>query len=182
LFLGPTQSLAAPPGRRGFLGVLPRPGASRRPVRCPSDPRSSNPRQLSCPSELESACASYPACSPGVSIRLARRHFLPDLPRPCRSPSPLAGFRLRSCGPTVFPPSSLPAHFYMCRSSAGSSRFPSEPLPYGFDPAVRNPLPSPRASSHFQDLSEPTYSYTIDKFFRQDLSHLSFQRLDILLH
>ena len=75
------------------------------------------------PGERESACASYPAISPCVSIRLARRHFLPDLPRPCRSPSSLAGFRLRSCGPAVFPPSSLPAHCYVCRSSAGSSRF-----------------------------------------------------------
>ena len=162
MFLGPTQSLAAPPGRRGFLGVLPRPGASRRPVRCPSDPRSSNPRQLSCPSELESACASYPACSPGVSIRLARRHFLPDLPRPCRSPSPLAGFRLRSCGPTVFPPSSLPAQFLYVPVFGRFLLIPSEWSPCGFHPAVRNPLPSPRASSHFQDLSEPTYSYTID--------------------
>ena len=32
---------------------------------------------------------------------------------------------------------------------------PSEPSPCGFDPAVRNPLPSPRASSRFRDLSEP---------------------------
>ena len=39
------------------------------------------------------------------------------------APSPLSGFRLREHGPTVSPPSSLPAHFYMCRSSAGSSRF-----------------------------------------------------------
>jgi hypothetical protein len=75
------------------------------------------------PCRLEPACASYPAYSPCVSIRLARRHFLLDLPRTCRSLSTLAGFQLRSCGPSVFPPSLLPAHFYVCRSSAGSSRF-----------------------------------------------------------
>ncbi len=55
------------------------------------------------PRRLESACASYPAYSPCGSIRLALRHFLLDLPRARRWPSPLAGFQLRSRGPAVFP-------------------------------------------------------------------------------
>jgi len=44
-----------------------------------------------------------PGSSPRVSIRQARRHFCLDSFRARRSPFPLAGFRLRSHGPTVFP-------------------------------------------------------------------------------
>ena len=127
MLLGPTQSLAAPPGRRGFLGVLPRPSASRPLVRYPSDPRSSNPR-------VSRFYPSYTRISlrflPGIfALRIdtpGASPLPPRLTRARRSPSTLAGFQLRSRGPAVFPPSLLPAHFYMCRSSAGSSRF----LPY----------------------------------------------------
>jgi len=92
------------------------------------------------PSELESACASYPASSPCVSIRLARRHFLLDLPRTRRSFSTLAGFQLRSYGPTVSPSSLLPAHFYMCRSSAGSSRFSFRMVALRLPPGCSEPI------------------------------------------
>ena len=64
-----------------------------------------------------------PGSSPRVSIRQARRHFCPDSFRARRSPSPLAGFRLRSRGPTVFPLGSCRRLFYVRRSPAGSSRF-----------------------------------------------------------
>ena len=49
--------------------------------------------------------------------------LLPRSFRARRSPSPLAGFRLRSRGPTVFPLGSCRRLFYVRRSPAGSSRF-----------------------------------------------------------
>ncbi len=129
------------------------------------------------PRRLESACASYPAYSPCGSIRLALRHFLLDLPRARRSLSTLAGFQLRSRGPAVFPPSSLPAHFYMCRSSAGSSRFLPNSRPtasirlFGTHYLRRELLPTFRISRN------PLNSYKFCSYFRQDFSFLSFQRL-----
>jgi len=116
-FFGPTQHLAMPPGRHGFLGVLPSPGALRPPVRCPSDPCSSDPRKH------EPACASYPASSPSVSIRLALRHFLRRLLRACRSPFAPCG--ISGYARTVhlhFPRGSAELH-YIVRSWADSSRF-----------------------------------------------------------
>ncbi len=108
-FLGPAQHLAVPPGRRSFLGVLPKPSASRLLVRCPGVPRSSHPRRRLLTSGFYPRNSDQPALltrlpSLSVSIRLARRHFRLDSSRACRSPSTLAGFQLRSRGPAVFPP------------------------------------------------------------------------------
>jgi len=61
--------------------------------------------------------------SPSVSIRLARRHFLPDSSRTRRSPFPLAGFRLRFVRSFGISHRVLSAHVYIHRSSTGSSRF-----------------------------------------------------------
>ena len=165
MLLGPTQNLAVPPGRRGFLGVLPRPGASRLPVRCPSDPRSSHP----CPCEPESACASYPAHRPAYRSAWRVATSSSTCPVPVVRHPPL---RASGCAGTVlryFPQ----VHCRLIFICAGLQQVPldspSEPSPCGFDPAVRNPLPSPRASSYFQDLSEPTYSYKISSSFRQGL-------------
>jgi hypothetical protein len=107
------------------------------------------------PGGLESACASYPARRPAYRSAWRVATSSPTCPaRVVRLP-PL---RASGCARAVlryFPQVHCRLTIIMCRSSAGSSRFPSESSPYGFDPAVRNPLPSPRASSHFRDLSEP---------------------------
>jgi hypothetical protein len=117
----------------------------------------------------EPACASYPAYSPRASIRWARRHFLLDLLRAghirlatlaglelqlaalagLESPFTLAGFRLRSRGPYgISLKSTAGSRFYDVPVFGRFLSIPSEPSPCGFDPAVRNLLPSPRASSH----------------------------------
>jgi len=146
---GPTQHLAAPPGLRGFLGVLPNPSAFRPLVRCSGDPRSSRSRLL--------RDSSQPALltrlsSPRVSIRRARRHFLPDSSRARRSPCSLSGFRLR------FARSFGTSHRF-CRRTLYTPVFgrflsiPSGKPPCGYLPAVRNLLPSPRASVQVQACS-----------------------------
>ena len=74
----------------------------------------------------------------------------------------------------AFPPCGLPAA--LARSDGISPRFlptpvlcapvsgrflsiPSDWLLCSFQPAVRNPLPSPSTASHFRDLSEPSYRF-----------------------
>jgi hypothetical protein len=132
-----------PPGRHGFLGVLPRPGASRLPVRCPSVPRSSNPRPLR---DSNQPALLTRLASPSVSIRLALRHFPHDSSVQVVRLSPL---RAAGCARTVhlyFPQGSSGSH-YMSRYSGRFRSIPSEWLSYDFHPAVRNPLPSPSAAS-----------------------------------
>jgi hypothetical protein len=114
------------------------------------------------PSEPESACASYPALlrpayryaervatsSPNLSARVVR---LPPLRASGCARAALRYFPQVSAGTFLCAP--VVGRFLLILSGWS---------PCGFQPAVRNPLPSPRASSHFRastDLSKPTYSY-----------------------
>ena len=64
-------------------------------------------------------------------------------------------------------------------------RFLSDPSglkPCGLKPAVRNPKPSPRASSCFQDLSEPAFGFSPGRESGQEFYLLCFQYFRIFLH